>query len=192
MGFTESFLSGKILSHEISVENYHCLRRDRIDKGGGGIVVYIKENWNYIRRNDLCHNQVESIWIELCIPNRKHILIGYFYRPPYETVSWNSLFEKQIHKAKETDLHIMVLGDFNVNLFKCSPHSNWSILYKSFNLEQIVKAPTRLTEKTCTLLDHIYISHGIPICEVAVANLSISDHLPTAVNINYTRPSGMW
>ena len=76
----------------------------------------------------------------------------------------------------------MLLGDFNVNLFKCSPHSIWTILYKSFNLEQIVKAPTRLTEKTCTLLDHIYISHGIPICEVAVASLSISDHLPTAVN----------
>ena len=59
----------------------------------------------------------------------------------------------------------------------------WSTLYKSFDLEQIVHAPTRVTERFHTLLDHIYISHGINIKEVSVSPLSISDHFPTAITV---------
>jgi hypothetical protein len=127
---------------------------------------------------------MESVWIELCPRNKKHVLIGYFYRPPNENASWYNKFEEQIHIAKQTNLQMILLGDFNIDLLKCKANSKWPVLYKSFDLEQIVNVPTRVTENSRTLLDHVYTSGGIQIVEVSVELVCVSDHFPTAVTIN--------
>ena len=105
------------------------------------------------------------------------------YRPPAEKLPSFNGFESQLYKAKQLNLHIILLGDFNLDLYRSSVLLKWSTLYKSFDLEQIVQAPTRVTDKSRTLLDDIYIFHGINIKVVSVAPLSISDHFPTAITV---------
>ena len=48
--FTESWLSDAILDSQIQIDGYACIRQDRsphIKKRGGGIAVFIQDNWQY-------------------------------------------------------------------------------------------------------------------------------------------------
>ena len=53
------------------------------------------------------------------------------------------------------------------------------------NLAQVIKAPTRITLTTKTIIDHIYVSPDKPLeINSGVLLNKISDHLCTFVNIN--------
>ena len=43
-------------------------------------------------------------------------------------------------------------------------------------LNQIIKTPTRVTDNTKTLIDHIYVNNDLPVLQSAPINYSISDH----------------
>jgi len=59
-----------------------------------------------------------------------------------------------IHTVKP-HTYILVLGDFNIDLLK--PHSSWDSTITLLGLTQLVKSPTRITQTSATLIDHIYI-----------------------------------
>ena len=48
----------------------------------GGVCMYIADKHDFIRREDLEAEGIESIFIELRIKNSKNMLISTFYRPP--------------------------------------------------------------------------------------------------------------
>ena len=73
-------------------------RKDRKGKSGGGILVYVSQLLNYKRRPDL-EGEIETIWLEISLPNSKPILYCSTYRPPSAPVSWVDLFTKQIEHA---------------------------------------------------------------------------------------------
>jgi hypothetical protein len=45
-------------------------RRDRVDRLGGGAVVFVKDEINYVTRLDLQVGSVECIWLEIKINNK--------------------------------------------------------------------------------------------------------------------------
>ena len=59
---------------------YTCERRDRVDRGGGGILTYIRNSISYHRLSILECDEVESLWLlvrDKCMPrNFSHILVG--------------------------------------------------------------------------------------------------------------------
>ena len=56
-------------------------------------------------------------------------------------------------KVLECGKEIYLMGDFNRDLFQ----ENLKIEYmESFGLKQIMKSPTRVTDNSKTLIDHIY------------------------------------
>ena len=83
------------------------------------------------------------------------MLTGYFYRRRDEKVSWTKHFESQLYKAKQLNLPLVLLGDFNYDLQHPDNHVKWLTLISSFDLKQIVKIPTRVTDTSATLLDYI-------------------------------------
>ena len=54
-------------------------RKDRANDGYGGVMVYVKDNITYSRRQDLELLGIENIWIDVSTNNR-HVLIDTFYR----------------------------------------------------------------------------------------------------------------
>ena len=69
---------------------------------------------------------------------------------------------------------ILVL-DFNIDLLKPTlPGTTITLL----GLTQLVKSPTRITQTSATLTDHICTNNPDVITEVSVPDLSISDHCP--------------
>ena len=186
IGLCETFLSSRIKHVETEIIGFKCERGDRSCGAKGGIVVYIKDGIKYNRRTDIEDNNIESIWIELSL-SKQRILCGFIYRPPNENVSWIDDMEVQLYKAKRTNYKLTMLGDFNMNLLKLCSHSKWNMFIKSFDLQQLVTKPTRVTDTTATVIDHIYISDGLEVQEVSVPEVSLSDHFPVAMTISNSK-----
>ena len=69
------------------------------------------------------------------------------------------------------------MGDFNVDL-KAHTNNKWLNLINLFDLTQLVTEPTRVTETTNTLIDHVYTTHPENIVRCFTSTLSLSDHFP--------------
>ena len=69
------------------------------------------------------------------------------------------------------------MGDINIDLLKDTPlREKWNDVYCNFELDQIIQKPTRVTENSQTLIDHIYVSTDVHVVQSDVVENSLSDH----------------
>ena len=61
---SETWLNKDIDDSEIELPGYSIIRRDRSERTGGGVIIYIREGLVFTERNDL-HNNNEAIWNSL-------------------------------------------------------------------------------------------------------------------------------
>ena len=80
-GVVETFLDENVNDSEIAINNYNVVQKDRICRGGGGILIYVKQHLNYRRIPELELPNIEAIFIELQFSNGNN-LVGLIYRPP--------------------------------------------------------------------------------------------------------------
>ncbi len=72
------------------------------------------------------------------------------------------------------------MGDFNIDLLKSdNDRTNWLNLIENFQFLQLISEPIRITDKTATLIDHMFTSTPERVRAVKLAKISISDHFPT-------------
>ena len=72
---------------------------------------------------------------------------------------------------------IILIGDFNINYLNCS-NKKWLHLVELFDLKQMITTPTRVTQNTSSIIDHLYCSSPDYISDCFVPKYSISDHFP--------------
>jgi hypothetical protein len=81
LSFTQSWLKPNISTDSLKLPGYKPpYRRDRVDRLGAGVVVFVKDEINCATRLDLHVGSVECIWLEIKINNKKY-LYGTFYIP---------------------------------------------------------------------------------------------------------------
>ena len=68
------------------------------------------------------------------------------------------------------------MGDFNKNLLNDHKDAEWENFTTSLGFSQLVCDPTRVTETSSTLIDHIYTNLDENISRVHVCKIAISDH----------------
>ena len=190
IGLSETKLDNAVLSSELEIEGYDLVRSDR-SRRGGGVACFVKNSISYNRKPNFCIN-TESVFIEILLPKSKPVLI--LYRPPdkYDfanclerTFSDSNVFESQ---------ECYLLGDININLqprdketfrHKLANTINKEIphitrLYLKFcfthSLGQIITKPTRVTDQTATLIDHILTNSPDKVSQSGVIDLGLSDH----------------
>ena len=80
-----------------------------------------------------------------------------------------------------------ILGDFNVDVHKCDSSPPIKNCFNHINIActQLINKPTKITESTETIIDHIYtivtmLSQIIP----SITTYDISDHQPELAQIN--------
>ena len=73
---------------------------------------------------------------------------------------------------------IIMLGDFNVNVLAAKdPLRQQLIRFANLHyLEQLIKTPTRITEKSATAIDLLFVSNYHRIIDSGVLHPSLSDH----------------
>ena len=81
LSFTESWLRPSVSNEQVAIQNFNTFRNDRLDRVGGGVIVYVKDNINCQERPDLKVANLESIWLEIRLKNKTY-LFGTFYMPP--------------------------------------------------------------------------------------------------------------
>ena len=183
-GFCETFLTDEILDNELVINNYTFERKDRLSGKGGGVIVYIADRIPYLRRKDLESDSIESLWIQINFKNSKPFLVGNIYRPPRSNKKWMKQFDMQLKGVVSQNLETHFLGDFNFHYLIKDPNGNhfqnraWGNTIHKHGFSQIIDTPTRITNQTSSLIDHIYTNTRDVIIDHQVPTYTISDHLP--------------
>ena len=177
-GLSETKLTQNHSDISLNIPSYSYYRRNKEKTGEGGILVYYKNSLApYIkRRTDLEEFDIECIWVELKFTNNPPILICNMYRNGKSDDTWFFKFADMIEKIKLSNHEIILLGDFNINLFE--EHPFWESTITLFKLKQLIQSPTRICDTTSTLIDHIYTNFEDKISNAHVSNSGISDHFP--------------
>ena len=189
LAITESWLEESFTNESISIEGYNIARRDRTSHGGG-VLMYIRQDLAYNIRTDLNNVNMEDIWIEILLPKTKPIYVGTCYRAPHNN-SLTDCLESTLSKI-EPECETIILGDFNFcmlnsNNYNNSLKKNFKDLMNLYNNVQLIDKPTRVTQNSSTLLDHIYTNKKDKISQSGVIETGISDHFITYCTRKITR-----
>ena len=159
IGLTETWLH-KDNSDLYNAPGYSHINLPSEYSKGGGVSILLHSRLSYKRRDELCmsNNIIECLFVEAFIV--KKVLIGMIYRPPDTPISmFNEHLKNVIESIKCSNIPCYLLGDFNINLLNQSSHQATSdfldILY-SGGFTPLISRPTRITENSATLIDHIY------------------------------------
>ena len=98
--------------------------------------------------------------------------------------------------------HVLLVGDFNIDLLKYDHDTTSQAMINSttnFGYSQVISKPTRITDHSATLIDHIFTNQVYNINKSGIITYDISDHLATFVSValydrlnsdHLTEPSG--
>ena len=132
---------------------------------------------------------IENKWLSFKIDNQKVILGGIYRHPKGEIDHFNNALKNTISKINNDTLAI-ILGDFNIDLIKEYDPKVSCYLNNYFenNFIPCITLPTRITDHSATLIDHIFIKSPKKLiqnkCSSGNLITYISDHLPNCTFIN--------
>ena len=148
IGITESWANNDITDAELGLEGYVIFRKDKMGKGGGGVLLYIKETIpayeEQLQEEADCK---EALWCNL-VTGHTTITIGVVYRCPNITIQNNEKVHNAISEVSKGDCIIM--GDFNLGNIKWDSKQSTGVEDQQFLclvqdnfLTQHVLEPTR-------------------------------------------------
>ena len=166
ISINETWLNTSFSDAEVSIPDFHLFLKDRTDATHGGVALYVRSTL-YPTLVDV-QSDTESLWLTVTVKSTK-LLIATIYRTPNS--HFNSILQ-DLEKASALNYDMVVMGDFNYG------RSKVQFIEHSFLLKQIIDNPTRITNTSQTLIDHMFISNHLTPSVSGVLSTSFSDHLP--------------
>lgn len=175
-----------------TLPNYHKIlykSRAEIGQRGGGVAFLIPKHVVYTQKNSFFTPNGEAISIEVTHEGKK-VSITNVYRRPKSNVDEFILLLKQHLQNVPNECNSFVVGDFNIN----AEHNNVSYskleecMFDNY-YTQLVKQPTRITETSSTIIDHIW-QKCVPdyILQVKILTDSVADHMHPCIELAFKRP----
>ena len=157
---SETWLHQNIKDDEIYIQGYNIFRKDRTTGIGGGVCIYVKDTLQVNLRDDLMFENVEAIWIRIGQGGPK-CLVSCIYRPPSATLEYYERIVDMLECARMTEYPVISLGDLNFNYILDETLSTNPIHYieTAYDIHQLIDQPTRVDDKTSSVLDVILTSH---------------------------------
>ena len=168
----------------IDIENY-SLYENPAENDNGGVAIYVAKKFDCKQiAKDSDEKHFEILFVKIKLPDDKEVVVGAVYRhPKHETNKDVDEFVDNllttIKKLKQHEEYLYLLGDVNVNLLKCNEKvKKYCDHLFDLQLHELITHPTRVTENSSTLIDHIY-TNNIGFTESGVIlTKEISDHYP--------------
>jgi hypothetical protein len=126
----------------------------------------VKDTINFKVRDDLSvftPHVFESIFIEVLHPSEKNSIVGVIYRPNTQPradvdILASTLFDVMdiVHSENKNSV---IMGDVNIDLLKFGTHGKTNDYVDgifSHGYLPIILKPTRISNSSATLIDHIY------------------------------------
>uniref|UniRef100_A0A803KBH9 Reverse transcriptase domain-containing protein n=1 Tax=Xenopus tropicalis TaxID=8364 RepID=A0A803KBH9_XENTR len=189
IGVAETWLNE---SHDwaVNIGGYTLFRRDRGNRKGGGVCLFIKQELKANIREEVMGltEGAESLWVELLTDSKEStkLIVGVCYRPPNVSEEEEAQLLLQIEKAASLG-QVIIMGDFNY------PDIDWgnstartvngnkfiNLLHDNF-MSQVVEEPTR----NHAILDLVISNDPERIANVQVVEpLGNSDHNVISFNV---------
>ena len=146
--------------------------------------------------SSVSENYFHQLWLKLQSKKSKSIVICISYRPPECPLSClETNLKPSFVQALLLNKPIFILGDLNCNVMKdCPENTALGNFMLEMNLNQLITTPTRITDKSESLIDVIITSTSHLVNESGVMNTIISDHLPVyaVLNMKLPKPSSQY
>lgn len=118
------FVSETWLNHKkpflFSLQGYNFIDRPCVEKNGGGVGIFIKNNlqYNILSNFNLNVQGCEDIWLELSTSANKKITVSCIYRhPSYNLQPFQERFSNILETLNNKNTTYVIGGDFNINYF---------------------------------------------------------------------------
>ena len=128
----------------------------------GGVAFYMLNKLHFTRRHDLEFktDDTENVFVEVKLNTRKKIVIGLKYRHPTSNfTAFQNKFTSILNLLNQTKQEYVICGDFNIDQIKLEKNSKINKYFNAVYAEgciNLINKPTRITENSATLLDHLY------------------------------------
>ena len=124
-----------------------------------------------------CDDGFQQLWLRVQCRKYKSFLIYNTYRPPQTPSTCFESLANSLTDILLLDLNVAILGDLNCNILAPDPETtSLQTFISTFNLQQLVKKPTRITETTKSLIDVILTTNTDIVSFSDVLTCSVSDH----------------
>ena len=150
----------KLMLDHVKLEGYEVVFRNREDRRGGGVAIYVKSCYKFKLRKDIMNIEptIEHVWIELSYKNKNSgILLGACYQDNFNDTSkaeWLNKLDNVFAQIKpKWDSTTILCGDMNINTLNKECHSLklYQAILEGHGLKQHIIQPTRQR----AILDHI-------------------------------------
>jgi len=141
-----------------------------------------------------CAN-VENLWVEVLKQSKKYIIGGVYRHPNSNVKEFTSKLDCVLSNVNRRKTPCVLAGDFNIDFSKIEVNIdtlNYVDIVLTNNFIPTVLMPTRITSKSCTLIDHMYFcAGGKPTVDTKILSSNflqdISDHLADYIVICNTK-----
>ena len=169
ISFTKSWLDDNT-KDLVSFRGYRAFHSLRPDNSYIGMSVFVKEKFtvNLIPSACVYLNTIECLGLSLHIGNCKISIITVY--KPKASVAWQKCVEILSSVAVGGDSELYVCGEFNVDLLEYENNHDtqyFLTLAQPLSLLPVISKPTRITDTTETLIDHIYVNNPYNVCPVS-------------------------
>ena len=165
------------------LKDYDLVTLNRKDRVGGGIMVYVHASWQSNLTTSLNTVNAKHQFLTLHL-SHQNLSLNYHltvvYNPSVSNISTFLLdFSNYLSSLIQTpkDERILI-GDFNINLNSDSQQAiEYLSILDSFGYTLANhKFPTRISDTSSTLLDHIFLSSTINQAHISNISDDLSDH----------------
>ena len=189
IGLSETWLKDSNNSL-FGIDGYRSEHACRQDRTGGGVALYISQQFDHVRRNSLAEyfpNYVDVVFAEITnVANEKPMIIGVFYRPPNKPINeFTDSMEACLNEITKENKIIYFMGDFNINLLNSKNDSQTASFIDCMITKMmcpLINRPTRIDPPSVSLIDHMYsnilLHYPDRMSKSGIVMNDISDHFP--------------
>ena len=147
---TETWAHSLLSDSVFAIKGYHLFRKDRFDRRGGGVIIYVRSSFQAILSDQLFQIEQDVLFCKVRV-DQTSVLLGAIYRPPRCDQTSHGIIDllKRASTIFTAYDYVFLAGDFNY------PEINWKSFrwphsaddFMDFVLEsslsQIITSPTR-------------------------------------------------
>ena len=157
------------------------------------MCIYLRSNISYCLRNEVIANdEFEILSIDIKKPHSKTFNVTAAYRPPSCTSGFFEALEAIVRAVDMESKEQIIIGDFNCNYLMDRNNMHLSQLKQlssTYQFQQLINEPTRITLNSSTLIDVILINEPSRILKSGVVHIGLSDHSLVYAVRKFSMPS---
>ena len=116
IGISETWLTDE-MQYLVNISGYKFLSNHRTKKVGGEVGLYVQSDLEHRLLTNCMFsdpNLIESLFVEITVPNGKNVIIGIVYRPPNHNVElFMEKFNHILFNISKSNKDCYIMGDYN-------------------------------------------------------------------------------